>query len=136
MVIIGIGNLSAQSTASVTGIVFDTISKKGLAYSTVSVVHEKDSTLVSFTRADSTGKFKLSGLPKGDYIINFSYVGYIPKWLPIKLTLAEQLDLGKVALNDLLNANNVTVTARRPPVTINNDTIDLTQKILKPSLMQ
>ena len=131
MVIIGIGNLSAQSTASVTGIVFDTISKKGLAYSTVSVVHEKDSTLVSFTRADSTGKFKLSGLPKGDYIINFSYVGYVPKWLPIKLTLAEQLDLGKVALNDLLNANNVTVTARRPPVTINNDTIDFNTENFK-----
>jgi hypothetical protein len=131
MVIIGIGNLSAQSTASVTGIVFDTISKKGLAYSTVSVVHEKDSSLVSFTRADSTGKFKLSGLPKGDYIINFSYVGYVPKWLPVKLTLAEQLDLGKVALNDLLNANNVTVTARRPPVTINNDTIDFNTENFK-----
>ncbi len=131
MVILGIGNLNAQSTASVTGVVVDTISKKGLAYSTVSIVHQKDSTLVSFTRADSAGKFKLSALPKGNYLITFSYVGYVPLWLPVKLSETEQLDLGKLILTDLLNASNVTVTARRPPVTINNDTIDFNTENFK-----
>ncbi len=131
MVILGIGNLNAQSTASVTGVVFDTISKKGLAYSTVSIVHQKDSTLVSFTRADSAGKFKLSALPKGNYLITFSYVGYVPLWLPVKLSETEQLDLGKLILTDLLNASNVTVTARRPPVTINNDTVDFNTENFK-----
>jgi hypothetical protein len=131
MVILGIGNLHAQSTASVTGVVFDTISKKGLAYSTVSIVHQKDSTLVSFTRADSAGKFKLSALPKGNYLITFSYVGYVPLWLPVKLSETEQLDLGKLILTDLLNTSNVTVTARRPPVTINNDTVDFNTENFK-----
>jgi hypothetical protein len=131
MVILGIGNLNAQSTASVTGVVFDTISKKGLAYSTVSIVHQKDSTLVSFTRADSAGKFKLSALPKGNYLITFSYVGYVPLWLPVKLSETEQLDLGKLILTDLLNTSNVTVTARRPPVTINNDTVDFNTENFK-----
>ena len=131
MVILGIGNLNAQSTASLTGVVFDTISKKGLAYSTVSIVHQKDSTLVSFTRADSAGKFKLSALPKGNYLITFSYVGYVPLWLPVKLSETEQLDLGKLILTDLLNASNVTVTARRPPVTINNDTVDFNTENFK-----
>jgi hypothetical protein len=131
MVILGIGNLHAQSTASVTGVVVDTISKKGLAYSTVSIVHQKDSTLVSFTRADSAGKFKLSALPKGNYLITFSYVGYVPLWLPVKLSETEQLDLGKLILTDLLNASNVTVTARRPPVTINNDTVDFNTENFK-----
>jgi hypothetical protein len=131
MVILGIGNLNAQSTASVTGVVVDTISKKGLAYSTVSIVHQKDSTLVSFTRADSAGKFKLSALPKGNYLITFSYVGYVPLWLPVKLSETEQLDLGKLILTDLLNASNVTVTARRPPVTINNDTVDFNTENFK-----
>jgi hypothetical protein len=131
MVILGIGNLHAQSTASVTGVVVDTISKKGLAYSTVSIVHQKDSTLVSFTRADSAGKFKLSALPKGNYLITFSYVGYVPLWLPVKLSETEQLDLGKLILTDLLNTSNVTVTARRPPVTINNDTVDFNTENFK-----
>ena len=91
MAILGIGTLKAQSTASVSGIVFDTLSKNGLAFSTISIVHLKDSTLVSFTRADAEGKFKLSALPKGNYLITFSYVGYVPVWLPVKLSVAEQL---------------------------------------------
>lgn len=131
MVILGTGNLFAQSTATVTGVVFDTLSKKGLAYSTVSIVHQKDSTLVSFTRADAEGKFKLTALPKGSYLITFSYVGYVPVWKPVQLAVAEQIDLGKVALTDLLNAGNVTVTARRPPVTINNDTVEFNTENFK-----
>jgi hypothetical protein len=64
--------LQAQKTpAIVKGVVYDTASKRGLAYATISVVNAKDSTLVTFTRADSTGKFKLSSLEKGKYLLIF-----------------------------------------------------------------
>ena len=124
--------LNAQQTnATISGEVVDSIAGKGLAYSTVSIVQQKDSTLVSFARADSSGKFKLSGLPKGNYLLSFSYVGYLPVWKPIQIKDAEQLNLGRIILTDLIHAGDVTVTARRPPVIINNDTIEFNTENFK-----
>jgi hypothetical protein len=124
--------LNAQQTnATITGEVVDSIAKKGLAYTTVSIVQEKDSTLVSFARADSLGKFKLSGLPKGNYLLSFSYVGYLPVWKPIQIKGTEQLNLGRIILTDLIHAGDVTVTARRPPVIINNDTVEFNTENFK-----
>jgi hypothetical protein len=124
--------LNAQQTnATISGEVVDSIARKGLAYSTVSIVQQKDSTLVSFARADSSGKFKLSGLPKGNYLLSFSYVGYVPVWKPIQIKDAEQLNLGRIILTDLIHAGDVTVTARRPPVIINNDTIEFNTENFK-----
>jgi hypothetical protein len=120
-----------QTSATISGEVLDSIAQKGLAYSTVSIVQQKDSTLVSFARADSSGKFKLSGLPKGNYLLSFSYVGYLPLWKPIQIKDAEQLNLGRIILTDLIHAGDVTVTARRPPVIINNDTIEFNTENFK-----
>ena len=54
--------IQAQQPA-VSGRVYDTVLKKGLAYTTVSLVDHKDSTLVAFSRADSTGKFVIREIP-------------------------------------------------------------------------
>ncbi len=71
--------LQAQKVpTSIKGTVYDTASKRGLAYATISVVNAKDSTLVSFARADSSGKFRLSSLDKGKYLLSSSYVGFAP----------------------------------------------------------
>jgi hypothetical protein len=120
-----------QTNATISGEVLDSIAQKGLAYTTVSIVQQKDSTLVSFTRADSSGKFKLSGLPKGNYLLSFSYVGYLPIWKPIQIKGTEQVNLGRINLTDLVHAGDVTVTARRPPVIINNDTIEFNTENFK-----
>ena len=124
--------VQAQKTpASVKGMVYDTATKRGLAYATVSIVNAKDSTLVSFTRADSTGKFKLTSLDKGKYLISSSYVGYVPVWKAIELKEAQELNLGNIIMTDLTAAGNVTVTARRAPVTINNDTVEFNTENFK-----
>ena len=125
--------LQAQKIpATVKGVVFDTASKKGLAYATVSVVNAKDSTLVTFTRADSTGKFKLNTLDKGKYLLSSSYVGYVPVWKSIEIKKeGEEINLGNVEMTDVLSAGNVTVTARRAPVTINNDTVEFNTENFK-----
>lgn len=125
-------SLYAQSSGSViTGRVYDSLYKKGLAYATVSVVQEQDSTLVGFTRADSTGKFRLAGIPKGSFLISFSYVGYLPVWKSVRLSAGEQLALGDVPVTDLQHAGEVTVMAKRPPVTINNDTVEFNTENFK-----
>ncbi len=123
--------MAQKSTAAVKGIVLDTATGKGLAYSTVSIVNAKDSTLISFTRADSTGKFRLGSLEKGNYLLSASYVGFVPVWKKIALTSGNEMDLGILPMTDLLTAGNVTVTGRRAPVTINNDTLEFNTENFK-----
>ncbi|MES2005087.1 MAG: outer membrane beta-barrel protein [Bacteroidota bacterium] len=121
-----------KAPAAIKGVVFDTISKKGLAYATISVVNAKDSTLVTFTRADSTGKFKLNALDKGKYLLSASYVGYVPVWRQLDITKeSEDITIGNINLVDIQNAGDVTVTARRAPVTINNDTVEFNTENFK-----
>jgi hypothetical protein len=123
----------AQKTpATVKGTVFDTLSKKGLAYATVSVVDAKDSTLVSFARADSLGKFKIATLQKGNYLLSASYVGYVPVWRSLVIKNdGEQINFGQIGMTDIVTAGDVTVTARRAPVTINNDTVEFNTENFK-----
>ncbi len=123
--------ISQQNGSIVTGRVVDSIAKRGLAYTTVSIVKQKDSTLVSFARADSAGSFKLNALPKGDYLLSFSYVGYLPLWKPISLNGIDKVNLGILQLTDLLHAGEVVVTARRPPIVINNDTVEFNTENFK-----
>jgi len=124
--------LQAQKTpSSIKGIVYDTASKKGLAYATLSVVNAKDSTLVSFARADSAGHFRLNSLEKGKYLLSSSYVGFVPVWKAIELKEGQELNVGNIDMTDVLNAGNVTVTARRAPVTINNDTVEFNTENFK-----
>jgi hypothetical protein len=120
-----------KSPITVKGTVYDTASKRGLAYATISVVNAKDSTLVTFTRADSTGKFKLTSLDKGKYLLSSSYVGFVPVWKPIDVKDGEELNMGNINMTDVLNAGNVTVTGRRAPVTINNDTVEFNTENFK-----
>ena len=116
---------------TVKGIVFDTSSKKGLAYATVSIVDTKDSTLIRFTRADSLGNFLFKTLEKGKYLLSASYVGFVPVWRNIEVKDGHELDLGNIEMTDLLKAGSVTVTAKRAPVTINNDTLEFNTENFK-----
>jgi hypothetical protein len=123
---------SQQIPTTVKGVVYDTASKRGLAYATISVVNAKDSTLVTFTRADSTGKFKVTALDKGKYLLSSSYVGFIPVWKSLEVLVdGQEINLGNVDMTDILNSGDVTVTARRPPVTISGDTVEFNAENFK-----
>lgn len=121
-----------KNNTSVTGRVYDSTIKKGLAYATVSILNAKDSTLFSFTRADSSGNFKLNQLGKsGNFILSASYVGYIPVWKNVTLKEGTNIEMGVLSLTDLAHATDVTVTARRPPVEMKNDTLEFNTENFK-----
>jgi len=115
--------LFAQKTV-VKGRVYDSIIQNGLAYTTVSLVRAGDSTLVSFARADSSGFFQLNAIEKGKYLVSTSYVGYIPVWKTIEVSGASVQNIGDVYMQDIKFANDVIVQVKRPPVVINNDTLE------------
>ncbi|NCI47646.1 outer membrane beta-barrel protein [Sediminibacterium soli] len=124
--------LQAQRTpASVKGVVFDSLSRRGLSYATISVVNAKDSTLITFARADSAGRFRIPSISEGKYLLSASYVGYVPVWKTIELTEGVELSLGNITMTDIVHSGDVTVIARRAPVTINNDTVEFNTENFK-----
>ncbi len=122
---------SQKAPGSIKGVVYDTSSKKGLAYATISIVNAKDSTLISFARADSSGHFNLKNLVKGKYLLSASYVGFVAVWKNIEVKEGQELVMGNIEMTDLVSAGNITVTARRAPVTINGDTVEFNTENFK-----
>ncbi|MEP7317312.1 MAG: outer membrane beta-barrel protein, partial [Panacibacter sp.] len=101
-------------------------------YATVSLVKSQDSALVSFSRADSLGNFKLNSVESGSYLLAASYVGYVPVWKPFEVSNSNATqDIGDVSMNDVASESEVTVNAKRPPVTINNDTLEFNTENFK-----
>lgn len=124
--------ISFAQTTTIKGRVVDPASGKSLSYTTVSLVKANDSTLVTFSRADSTGNFKFNGIEKGNYLIAASYVGYMPVWFPVSVTANEPVhDAGLLIMKDIASLENVTVTERRPPVSIINDTLEFNTENFK-----
>ena len=109
----------------VSGRVMDSVLGRGLAYATVSLVEARDSTLVTFAVADSTGHFVLNNAGKGPYLLSASYAGYAPVWRP--LSPGDQI----FYLTNLSRLKDITLATRRPPVEINNDTLEFNTENFK-----
>jgi CarboxypepD_reg-like domain len=121
--------LAFSQGITVTGVESDSLSHKGLRYATVSLVKAKDSTLTSFSRADSAGNFKITNIEKGSYLISASYVGYTAAWKAFNFSREKNhVYLGAIFMSDVKSLSEVDVLARRAPVTINNDTLEFNQQ--------
>jgi hypothetical protein len=62
--------------ASIKGTVTDTVEKKNLANSVVSLLKKSDSTLVKFTRTNSRGEFLIQNVPANSYVLLITYPKY------------------------------------------------------------
>ncbi|MBS1604222.1 MAG: TonB-dependent receptor [Bacteroidetes bacterium] len=118
--------LSAFSqTMTIKGRVCDSSTNNPLAYATISLVSARDTTLISFVIADSAGQFLLKKPGPGDYLLSASYAGYLPAWRPLPYLSGDGIhETADIHLVPVTNLRDVRVTARRPPVEINNDTIE------------
>jgi len=117
--------LAFTQTMTIRGKICDSSTNKGLAYATVSLVSARDTTLISFAVADSAGYFLLKKVAAGDYLVSASYAGYFPAWRPLqRLSGAGIFETGDIRLAQIASLRDAQVTARRPPVEINNDTIE------------
>lgn len=68
-------NLIAQES-QIKGFVIDSISDVKLANTSISLLRQKDSILVSFTRAKTDGSFTFNNIKNGNYFLLFSYPAY------------------------------------------------------------
>lgn len=90
----------AQERYSIKGVLQDTAEKKGLYQASISLLKAADSTLLTYTRSDKEGFFKINNLPAGKFIILASYPGY-----------AVLIDTFRIQLQDL-NLGNLTMSTR------------------------
>ena len=116
---------------TIDGTIVDSISKRTLTSATVSLAKAKDSSLITFTRANEDGFFQLKNVAPGKYLLSVSYVGFQHLWLGIKVGATDKLSLGNIYLADASQTSTVTVTARRPPVVINGDSIEFNSENFK-----
>ena len=116
---------------TINGMVRDSVLKKPLNSATISLANAKDSSLLSFTRSEEDGYFEVKNVKAGKYLLSISYIGYEHLWLSLTLGANAKVDLGNIYLMDASTMTTVTVTARRPPVVINNDTVEFNSENFK-----
>ncbi|MFY8165128.1 MAG: outer membrane beta-barrel protein [Sediminibacterium sp.] len=116
---------------TINGMVIDSVLKKPLNSATISLANAKDSSLLSFTRSEEDGYFEVKNVKAGKYLLSISYIGYQHLWLSLTVGANPKIDLGNIYLMDASQMMSVTVTARRPPVVINNDTVEFNSENFK-----
>jgi len=116
---------------TIQGSLKDSIANRALNSATVSLVYAKDSSLVSFSRTNEAGAFNFKNVAPGNYLISVSYVGYVPKWVPVITGTEKTVEMGLIYMNDVNTMSTVTVTARRPPVVINGDSVEFNSENFK-----
>jgi hypothetical protein len=105
--------LAAQNSATVSGLVKDGKTKVAIAYVNLTLKRAVDSSFVTGGISNEEGRFTLSGLPSGNYILEASFVGYSTKTQPLLLgTLNSVFDVGTIELQPgATTLDSVVVTA-------------------------
>jgi len=121
--------LAQKTGIAIKGQLTDTLQKQLIADATVSLVNAKDSSLVAFSRTDSLGRFSFRQLKPGRYRLSASQVNFHPKWKNFEAD--GDVDLGNIYMRDKSMMEEVTVTAQRPPVVVNGDTLEFNAEAFK-----
>lgn len=65
-----------QEQATVSGRVFDKSTGEPLPYTTVTLNLEGDQNMFTGVIAGEDGRFVISGITRGEYVVNGSFIGY------------------------------------------------------------
>ncbi|GAB4091861.1 outer membrane beta-barrel protein [Flaviaesturariibacter terrae] len=91
------GALASGAQFRVTGSLRDTTSRSNPALATVTLLQKKDSTLVTFTRTDSAGRFRTAEVPPGSYVLLITYPRFADLAEPVEIRDAD-VSMGQLAL--------------------------------------
>ena len=90
-------SVAAQNT--VTGKLLDAATHNALDFANVSALREGETSPAAGTTTDSEGNWELHGLSNGNYLIRFSFIGYVEKTRTVSLN-GKPLSLGKIYLEE------------------------------------
>jgi len=115
--------LFSQDLATVSGMVIDRQTNTALPFATVSLLTRADSSLAGGAITKDDGRFTLTGIAKGNYVLSFSFVGYETQTMPLLIGgLNRTFDVGKIMLSpDSRQLSEVTVAGAREIVSAGLD---------------
>ncbi len=121
-----------QPAGIIKGTLVDSAGSERLAGATVSILLEKDSSVVSYIVTDSTGSFNIKDLPTNKYQLIVSFQGYLPYEKSINITDARPLtDLGRIILKKDMNTLDELVLVSNVPIQIKGDTTQFNASAFK-----
>lgn len=127
----------AQETATVSGLVVDKSTDTSLPYATVLIKSKRDSTTVSGIMSGLDGRFTLAGIPKGNFVVVISFVGFQSYETALLVgDLNKVFDLGKISLAPQSeNLGDVVVVAQKEIVSsgLDKKSFDLKENISQQS---
>lgn len=102
MLLLLVANLRAQNkSVTVSGITKDKTSKLALPFVNVSLKTSNDNKLITGTITNEEGRFSLTNIKSGNYILEFSFIGYKTKTQSVYVgSLSEFLDQGTIELEE------------------------------------
>lgn len=125
-------HLHAQSIkVTLSGQMKEDSGKHPLPFVSVTLKKAKDSSFVSGTISGDDGRFKLADLSSGNYLLEFSYIGYQPLIQHLTIgQLSPVLELGSIELAaDPKSLNTVTITGKQEEIRPDKKTFSVADNI-------
>ena len=119
LLIFTVSMLQAQTSAvTVSGMIKGKADKTALPFVNIVLKTEKDSAFVTGTVSNEEGRFTLTNIKSGNYVLQFSYTGFASKSQPVLVgTLSSFLDLGTIELQqDAKQLQEVVISSKQDDV--------------------
>lgn len=108
----------AQRYVTISGQVKEQDNNSVVSYANVTLHHINDTSFVSGTITDEEGRYVLSDIQSGNYLLKVSLLGYKPAFQELLVgKLSSYLDLGTISLQpDATQLDELTITAKQAAV--------------------
>ena len=115
----------AAQQGSLSGRVIDSETREAMVRTTLQLyrIGQKDTTFVKGVFSDANGRFTISSVNAGNYLLKLSYLGY--KTLSKNVTVARRaISMGDISMeSDAVQLKEAVVTANIPKMVIKDDTV-------------
>jgi len=108
---------------NISGTVAESGTSEPLIQASVRLLASRDSNVVKTAVSDIDGRFSISGVKAGRYIVEASYVGYSSQYLNINLRKNMQLDTMLLSPSSIM-LKEATVVGIRTPIKVMEDTVE------------
>ena len=114
-------SIFAQNGATISGRIFDKETNEHLPFATITL--NSGNEIISGAISVDDGRFVLSGIPQGEYLVKCSFVGYRNTEIPVLVgELNKNFDLGRIALiPSTEQLDEVTIKAKQEVVSSSLD---------------